>query len=77
MSSIAERVFETVKSLSDEQAAEVLDFAEFLKVRRLAQLTAPEAVQKQRKDELMREFARFQIDMSDFKFDREEANARR
>ena len=33
MGSIAEQVFETVKVLTDSQAAEVLDFAEFLKTK--------------------------------------------
>jgi hypothetical protein len=33
MSSIAEKTYETVKTLHERQAAEVLDFAEFLKAR--------------------------------------------
>lgn len=33
MSMIAERIFETVKTLPEQQAAEVLDFAEFLQAK--------------------------------------------
>jgi phage shock protein A len=76
MSSIAEKVFETVKSMTDQQAAEVLDFAEFLIVRKEAQAPTGGELREQRKADLMREFAKFHVDMSDFKFDREEANAR-
>lgn len=34
MSIIAEKVFEAVKTLPDQQAEEVLDFVEFLKAKR-------------------------------------------
>ena len=33
MSIIAEKIFETVKQLPEQQAAEVLDFAEFLQAK--------------------------------------------
>ncbi|WNV04105.1 DUF2281 domain-containing protein [Candidatus Methylospira mobilis] len=39
MSGIAEKIFEAVKTLPDQQAAEVLDFAEFLKARQASQRT--------------------------------------
>lgn len=38
MSSIAEQIFEAVKALPEQQAAEVLDFAEFLKAKAGKQL---------------------------------------
>jgi hypothetical protein len=40
MSSIAEQVFETVKTLPERQAAEVLSFAEGLKARQEAEVQA-------------------------------------
>ena len=39
MGSIAEKIFETVKQLPEQQAAEVLDFAEFLQTRMLQEQT--------------------------------------
>jgi hypothetical protein len=65
--SIAEKIYETVKALPEQQAAEVLSFAESLKARQEA---------AKRKAALLECFSRFRIDMSGFKFDREEANAR-
>lgn len=38
MGVIAENIFETVKSMTDQQAEEVLDFAEFLKTRQANKL---------------------------------------
>lgn len=40
MGTIAEQVYEAVKALPDQQAAEVLDFAEFLQAKKGQQLAA-------------------------------------
>lgn len=40
MSAIAEKIFETVKALPEQQAAEVLSFAESLKARQEAEAQA-------------------------------------
>jgi hypothetical protein len=77
MSIIAEKIFEVVKTLPDQQAAEILDFAEFLQARQTGQLHLPEEDQEKRKARLLECFSKFQIDLTGFKFDREEANARR
>ena len=89
MSSIAEKIAEAVQTLPDQDAAEVLDFVEFLKsrqVKRQLEVTGQsteaddwnefEKIGKH-KANLMACFSQFQIDMTGFKFDREEANARR
>ena len=64
----AEKIYETVKALPERQAAEILTVVEALKAE---QETA------QRKAALLECFSQFRIDMSDFKFDRDDANARR
>jgi hypothetical protein len=64
--SIAEKVFEAVKALPDQQAAEVLDFAERLKAKQA----------KERRQQLDEFFKPYQTDLGNFKFDRDEANAR-
>jgi hypothetical protein len=68
MSSIAEKIYETVKNLPEQQAAEILSLAEALKAKQEAE---------QHKAALLECFSQFHIDMSGFKFDREDANARR
>lgn len=74
----AEKIYERVKLLPDPVAEEVLDFAEFVAARR-ADEAAPvgEAGFSHRRAEIERTFAKYRIDLGDFKFDREEANARR
>jgi hypothetical protein len=89
MASVREKIFETIADMPEQQAAEVLSFAESLKaglaIRQLevtGQSTEAddwsefEKIEKH-KAKLMACFSQFQIDMTGFKFDREEANARR
>ncbi|WNB74541.1 DUF2281 domain-containing protein [Methylomonas koyamae] len=64
--SIAEKVFEAVKTLPEQQAAEVLDFVEHLKAKQT----------EERRQGLDEFFKPYQIDLSNFNFDRDEANAR-
>ena len=75
----AERIYECVKKLSDKAAEEVLDFAEFIASRHKSETTAPDdkTISAQRRAELEKIFGKYQADLSGFKFDREEANARR
>ncbi len=63
---IAEKVFDAEKDLSDQQAAEVLDFVEHLKTKQV----------DERRKQLGEYFKPYQTDLSSFKFDRDEANAR-
>jgi len=74
----AEKIYERVKLLPDPVAEEVLDFAEFLAARRAGE-AAPvdEQELERRRAEIKRVFAKYRLDLSGFKFDREEANARR
>jgi len=55
-----------VKTLPDQQAAEVLDFVERLKAKQT----------EERRQQLDEFFKPYQTDLSNFKFDREDANAR-
>lgn len=65
MSAIAEKVFEAVKTLPDQQAAEVLDFAERLKAR----LEAEKQAKRERALAVLNKHrGRFKAE----KFDREE-----
>lgn len=75
----AERIYERVKDLSDSAAEEVLDFAEFIAARHRGEtrIAADTAATMQRRAELEKVFSKYQADLSGFKFDREEANARR
>lgn len=78
----AELIYEETKTLPEALTAEVLDFIAFLKSRHVDTLAESLMMEderdiERRKSELLASFSRFQIDMSDFKFDREEANARR
>lgn len=75
----AERIYERVKEMSDSAAEEVLDFAEFVAARRQDETTTAtdNATLAQRRTELEKVFGKYQADLSGFKFDREEANARR
>lgn len=74
----AEKIYERVKLLPDPVAEEVLDFAEFVATRR-AEAAAPfeKSGASGRRAEIERIFAKYRIDLGDFKFNREEANARR
>jgi hypothetical protein len=65
MASIAEQVFETVKALSDEQAAEVLNFVEGLKARL-------EAEQQARRDRALAVLGKYRGRFKAEKFGREE-----
>ena len=75
----AERIYEQVKNLPDSAAEEILDFAEFVAARRQVGTIAiaDATVLAQRRAELEKMFGKYQADLSGFKFDREEANARR
>ena len=66
----AEKVFEAVKALPEQQAAEVLDFVEHLKAKQTRE-SHQKAFQ-----ELDAFFKPYQVDMSGFRFDRDDANAR-
>lgn len=77
---IAELIYQEAQGLSEANAREVLDFVESLKLRsidRPASRVDSEADKARRQSELLKRFARFQIDMTGFRFDREDANARR
>jgi hypothetical protein len=65
MASIAEQVFETVKALPDEQAAEVLNFVEGLKARL-------EAEQQAQRDRALAVLGKYRGRYKAEKFDREE-----
>lgn len=60
-------------SLPSEKQAEVLDFIAFLKMR---QSRAVQASVPQTPGEIEAFFRSFNVDTSNYKFDREEANAR-
>lgn len=71
-------VLDFTRFLADKQKAkEVLDFVRFLADEQKAKEASSEAKLTQRKSLLLARLERFQIDMSDFRFDREDANARR
>ena len=74
----AEKIYERVKCLPDPVAEEVLDFAEFVAGRRQSE-AAPVGKDEQTNNRARVEqiFAKYQLDLSEFKFDREEANVRR
>lgn len=66
--------------MPEAKAQEVLDFVESLKLKNIARpspMTDTQADKARRESELLERFARFQIDMTGFRFDREDANARR
>lgn len=76
----AELIYQEARHLPEAEAQEVLDFVAFLKARREASLREQQTVDTksdERKAALMQCFSHYRIDMSAFKFDREEANARR
>ena len=69
--SLAARIYDKVLSLPQQAAHEVLHFAEFLAARNAA-ATAQQAV----KQDAAAFYARYQADLSGYRFDRDEANAR-
>ena len=74
----AEKIYERVKQLPERAAQEVLDFADFVATRRAGDVAPITAAQRQeRRAQVERAFAKYKVDLSQFKFDREEANARR
>jgi len=73
----AERIYKQAKRLPEPIAKEVLDFAEFMASRQSGGITATPADDPQRRSEIEQTFAKYQVDLSNFKFNREEANARR
>jgi hypothetical protein len=74
----AERIYEQIKRLPEPVAREVLDFAEFVATRRSGATAADSQTDHQhRRSEIERTFAKYQVDLSNFRFNREEANARR
>ena len=71
--STAERIFKEAQKLPDTLAQEVLDFIEFLKAKQkpVVGFSKPTSA-----IEIEAFFRSFTVDTSQFKFDREEANAR-
>lgn len=62
---IAERIFETVKTLPEQQAAEVLDFAEGLKVKQADE-------DRRRREQALDTLAKYRGRLKAEKFNREE-----
>jgi hypothetical protein len=62
---IAERIFETVKTLPEQQAAEVLDFAEGLKVKQADE-------DRRRREQALATLAKYRGRFKTEKFNREE-----
>lgn len=74
----AERIYERVKSMPERLAAEVMDFAEFLAARnQLGDAGRREDEFASRRAAVARDFDKYRIDLTGYRFDREEANARR
>lgn len=66
-------IAEEAKSLPLEKQAEVLDFIEFLKLKQSRAQTNPGS---RTPEEIDAFFSRFDVDLTGYKFDRDEANAR-
>jgi hypothetical protein len=74
----AERIRQEIEGLPPDQQAQVLAFVVALKTPPLpAILPALSPDQEKRRDALLAFFAPFQADLSSYRFDREEASARR
>jgi hypothetical protein len=71
---VADLIYQEAKTLPDPLCAEVLDFIGYLRSRRPA-VSAP-GDKAARLAELEAFFARYQRDLSQFRFDRDEANER-
>lgn len=78
---LVELIYQEACRLPESEAREVLDFMGYLKKRKAihppVSSTVPNMETDQRKAELLECFSRFHIDMTGFRFDREDANARR
>jgi len=65
MTTLAERIFETVKTLPDQQAAEVLDFVEHLKTKQVEE-------QQQKREKALATLDKYRGLYDGSKFDRAE-----
>lgn len=73
----AEKIYAQVKRLPAQAAQEVLDFAEFVARRHVGESAAMKQTDSaRRRAEIERVFSKYRIDLGNFKFDREEINAR-
>ena len=70
--SLAARIYDRVVSLPQQAASEVLQFADFLAAR----YGKPEAASSAQRQDAAAFYLRFQADLSSYRFDRDEANAR-
>lgn len=68
--SLADRIYEELKDLPEDVCSEVLDFIAFLKQRR------PQETTEERKRALEKALEPYRVDLTGFRFDREEANER-
>jgi hypothetical protein len=74
----AEKIYAQVKHLPEQVAREVFDFVEFLSARQAGGgALSPDVALASRRHEIEQAFAKYQVDLSGFDFDREQANARR
>lgn len=71
----AELIYQEAKTLPDSLGAEVLDFIEFLKSRHPDKVLPP-VDESAKLAELEAFFAPYRRDLSSFRFDRDQANAR-
>jgi len=69
MTTLAERIFETVKTLPDQQAAEVLDFAETVKAKQMKEAQL-------RKDNALATLAKYRGRFKAEKFNRDDCHDR-
>lgn len=69
----ADIIAREANSLPEEKQAEVLDFIEFLKTRQFREKNSSVSMAA---DEIERFFRSFNVNTRDFKFSRDEANAR-
>jgi hypothetical protein len=73
----AERIIAEIATLDESEQASLLAYVEKLKAgRATAQAPKLSAAQARDRDALAAELAPFRVSLADFKFDREEANAR-
>jgi len=73
-----DKIAKEVESLSTEQQAMVLNYVATLKSRKAQELLSNMSeAQLRKRDELAAFFSEFNADISNYCFDREEANARR
>lgn len=76
--SYADLIAKEIETLSPEKQARVLDFVAVLKAQQsLTALPELSAEQKRRRDALAAFFSSFNADLTGYRFDREDANARR